>query len=78
MKNPFVQFAFVIFAFIALTFLMAYVKPAADEPKEYTLVLGAPDKMFAKKVNDMLAEGWHLQGGVSTGERGVYIQALVK
>jgi hypothetical protein len=74
MKNPFTQFAFVIFAFIALTFLMAYVKPAADEPKEYIVVSGNTNKQLEERVNQKMAEGWRCQGGYGAN----FFQAMVK
>ncbi|MDB5282399.1 MAG: hypothetical protein JWO06_1474 [Bacteroidota bacterium] len=72
MKNPLTQFSIAIIAFIALTFLMSYTRPSAEEPKQYILVHGGE-----KEVNQKLSEGWHLQGGVSY--RGNFPeQAMVK
>ena len=81
MKKQITQFALVVVAFIGLTFLMAYTKPAADEPKQYIVVKapGASSDKFEAAVNEKLAAGWHLQGGVSTyGTVPIYIQAMVK
>jgi len=46
---------------------------------KYQVVVGSVKDSadFAKKVQDQLAEGWHLQGGVCT-EGGVLAQALMR
>jgi hypothetical protein len=70
MKNSITQFSLAIIAFVALSLLMSYTRPAADEPKQYIVV-------EIKEVNQKLQEGWHLQGGVSF--RGNFsAQAMVK
>ena len=82
MKNQISQFLLVIIAFVAITFLMSYTRPAAEEPKQYIVVSGSlagtKDKEranFEKAVSDKLAEGWRLQGGVCGYP---YTQAMVK
>lgn len=76
MKNPILQFSLIIIAFISLTFLMAYTRPSAEEPKQYIVVNGGSKGGFEKEVNQKLSEGWHLQGGVNNST-GLY-QAMVK
>lgn len=78
MKNSITQFALVVIAFIGLTLLMSYTRPAAEEVKEYTVVF-TPGKYEAliPAVNAKLAEGWRLQGGVAVYGGGHY-QAMVK
>jgi hypothetical protein len=82
MKNPITQFAFVIIAFVALTFLMSYTRPAADEPKQYTVVSmqcsRTSSQDFEEQVNKKIAEGWHVQGGVVLVGNFWYAQAMVK
>ena len=69
MKNLITQFSLVIIAFIALFFLMSYTRPAADEPKQYIILVGGPSAKQIEGleyvVNQKLAEGWRLQGGIS-------------
>jgi len=83
MKNQITQLSLLIVAFVALTFLMSYTHPAADEPKQYTVVVKLQtnasnlDK-FEEEVNKKLAEGWHLQGGLAMGGQHDYYQAMVK
>ena len=76
MKNQITQFSLVIIAFVALMFLMSYARPAAEEPKQYIVVINTKDKA-EKEVNQKLSEGWHLQGGASTTGAAV-VQAMVK
>ena len=67
MKNSINQVSLFIIAFIALSLLMSYTRPAAEEPKQYIVVKAtgfATDK-FEQEVNQKLSEGWHLQGGMS-------------
>jgi hypothetical protein len=82
MKNSIPQLAIVLFAFTALTFLVSYTRPAADEPKQYMVLLGHTDikdgrSKFEAEVNQKLSEGWHLQGGTSIGIN-CYTQAIAK
>ena len=79
MKNTIINFALFFTAFVAANLLMSYARPiTADEPKQYILVKfgGASTEKFEQMVNEKLAEGWHLQGGLSYN--GVYSQAMVK
>jgi hypothetical protein len=76
MKNQIIQFSLVIIAFVALTLLMSYTRPAADEAKQYIVITEGGHK-FENEVNQKLSEGWHLQGGVSAGP-GALMQAMVK
>ena len=70
MKNSITQVSLFIIAFVALSFLMSYARPAAEEPKQYMLV-GQP--MIGKdwrgkleaQVNEKIAAGWHPQGGLT-------------
>ena len=61
---------------------MSFAKPVAapDEPKQYIVVVGNPRDKFEQSVDQKLAEGWHLQGGVyfQPGISGGYLQAMVK
>ena len=80
MKTPIAQVSLFILAFVALSLLMSYTRPASEEPKEYIVVRvqGDPEK-FAKGVNEKLSEGWRVQGGVAIiPGNGMYMQALVK
>ena len=82
MKNPITQFSLVIIAFVGLTLLLGYTRPAAEEAKAYMVVIDdgsyvSNTQKFEAKVNQKLAEGWHLQGGVSTSN-GFHLQAMVK
>ena len=81
MKNTITNFALVLAAFVAVNLLMSFARPtAADEPKQYIIVrtpgTGFSDEAFQKAVNQKLAEGWHLQGGVANSS--TYAQAMVK
>jgi hypothetical protein len=81
MKNHITQFSLVIIAFVSLTLLLSYARPSADEPKQYIVVTagsptGKTDK-FVAEVNQKLAEGWHLQGGVAI-QQGELLQAMSK
>ena len=76
MKNSITQFSLVIIAFVALSLLMSS-RPAADEPKQYMVVLEQKTDNFEKQVNQKLSEGWHLQGGVNVYGQNHY-QAMVK
>ncbi len=82
MKNQIAQLSILLLAFVALTLLMSYTRPAAEEPKQYILVHergsgGLPYEELEKQVNQKLAEGWHIQGGVAT-DQAVLMQAMVK
>ncbi len=78
MKNSVTQFALVIIAFVGLNLLMSYSRPVAEESKQYTIVFvaGKYDALIPL-VNQKLAEGWRLQGGVTVSGQGHY-QAMVK
>jgi hypothetical protein len=77
MKNQITHFSLVIIAFVALTLLMSYAKPAPDEPKQYIIVTkdNLPDLQTA--VDAKLTEGWRLQGGFMHYGRD-HQQAMVK
>ena len=80
MKNSIIQLSIVLISLVALTFLMSYTRPAEEAPKEYMLVyqhggISNLDK-FEKEVNQKIAEGWRLQGGVAMN--GVPFQAMVR
>jgi len=78
MKNSITQVSLFVIAFVALSLLMSYTRPAAEEPKQYMIVkMNGGIAGMEKEVNDKLAEGWHLQGGI-TGWGGGAFQALVK
>jgi hypothetical protein len=84
MKDSIKQFTLVIFAVVALSSIMGFAHPAADEPKQYILVIVTgimtPAKMqekLEKDVNAKIAEGWHLQGGIAVSGGGL-LQAMVK
>ena len=79
MKSSITQFSLAIIAFVSLSLLMSYTRPAADEPKQYILVRSGVDNedAFATTINKKLADGWHLQGGTSQIKNG-YCQAMVK
>jgi hypothetical protein len=82
MKNSMAQVSLFVIAFVALSLLMSYTRPAAEEPKQYIVVTdnggGAPhSEKFEAQVNQKLAEGWHLQGGVCMVGP-FHIQAMVK
>lgn len=80
MKNQITQFTVAIVAFVALTFLMSYTRPSAEQASQYIIVSGdgnnddAVRRNVETTVNQKLSEGWHLQGGVGYG----YTQAMVK
>ena len=81
MKNTITTFALVLAAFVAINLLMSFAKPVAapDEPKEYIVVSGSSSSVqFEQGVNQKLAEGWHLQGGLSVYGTGNCYQAMVK
>lgn len=80
MKNTITNFALVLIAFVGINLLMSFARPvASDEPKQYVIVKapGASPEKFEQMVNQKLAEGWHLQGGVGNNA-GIYVQAMVK
>jgi len=85
MKNTITTFALVLAAFVAVNLLMSFAKPvlAPDEPKQYIVLrAGAAGAMGDTKnlemqVNQKLAEGWHLQGGVAFLSN-QYSQAMTK
>jgi hypothetical protein len=78
MKNSITQFSLVIISVVALTFLLSYARPTADEPKQYMVVAqGIKQDKFEAEVNQKLTEGWRLQGGVNVVS-GIYYQAMTK
>jgi hypothetical protein len=82
MKNQITQFSFIIIAFIALTFLMSYTRPVADEPKEYIVIINGDENglhanKFDAEINQKLTEGWRPQGGVCM-YGSIKLQAMVK
>ncbi len=83
MKNLMPQFLIVIVAFIALTFLMSYTRPAADEAKQYMIITSKPiykegaKAEFENEVSQKMSEGWHPQGGLAP-IGAVFYQAMVK
>lgn len=78
MKNTITNFALVLTAFVAINLIMSFARPVpADEPKQYIVVFDIRSEKFAAAINQKLAEGWHLQGGVSVSGNS-YIQAMVK
>jgi uncharacterized protein DUF1737 len=78
MKNYITQLSLVIIAVVGLAFLMSYARPAGEEPKEYMVVQvkGTSPEKLEEVVKQKLAEGWRLQGGVSSYP--FYAQAMVK
>ncbi len=82
MKNLVAQFTLTVVAVIALTFIMGYTRPAAEEPKEYVVVfnrssIDRPEK-FEEIVKQKLSEGWHLQGGPTWNYGSGYCQAMTR
>jgi len=81
MKNSITQFATIIIAFVALSLLMSYTRPAADEAKQYMLIKQELMKDWTNKleyeVSQKQAEGWHCQGGVALFA-GLAVQPMVK
>jgi hypothetical protein len=85
MKNTITNFALVLIAFVAINLIMSFARPVAapDEPKQYIVIKAASPafttstEKFEQTVNQKLAEGWHLQGGVSW-DGGNRMQAMVK
>ena len=77
MKNLIPQFSLAVVALFILTFLMSYTRPAIEEPKQYIVVFDRGHDKPEAKVNEKLAEGWHLQGGVALYGMD-YVQALAK
>ncbi len=83
MKNSITQVSLFIIAFVALSLLMSYTRPAAEEAKEYTVVTvqgssGGNSEKFEVEVNKKIAQGWHVQGGVVLVGNFWYAQAMVK
>ncbi len=80
MKNKITNFALVLTAFVTINLLMSFAKPVAapDEPKQYIVIQENPHEKdkFVEEVNQKLAAGWHLQGGVAFN--GGYYQAMAK
>ena len=80
MKNSITQFSLVIIAFVALSLLMSYTRPAANGPKEYIILSARWTKNgedLEKEVNQKLAEGWSPQGGM-TPLGGLITQTMVR
>ena len=83
MKNTITTFALVLIAFVAVNLLMSFARPlAADEPKQYMVVQvrvteSGQKAEFEHAVNQKLAEGWHIQGGISSLDR-TMCQAMTK
>jgi hypothetical protein len=84
MKNRITQLAFVIVAFVAFTLLMSYARPASVDAKQYIVIVSegaTPAKAkanFTEQVNQKLAEGWQLQGGVASSPVFAFTQSMVK
>jgi len=82
MKNQIAQCSLVIIAFVALTLLMGFTKPAAEEAKQYTIIsmqcTRNSSQDFEAQVNQKIAAGWRPQGGVILVGNFWYAQALVK
>lgn len=79
MKNYITQLSLIVIAIVGISFLMSYAKPAAPKPTQYIVVRGdgninQVEASLEKKVNEKLAEGWDLQGGVTA----MHTQAMVK
>ena len=78
MKNSIIQVSLFVIAFVALSLLMSYTRPAAEEPKQYMVVHAYSEpEMLAKEVNQKILEGWRPQGGVAQAG-GSFTQAMVK
>jgi hypothetical protein len=80
MKKVISQLTLTVFTIFALTLLLSSARPMGEEPKQYIVIKGSGVSSFEKleqAVNEKLAEGWHLQGGVSSFN-GFQIQAMVK
>jgi|GEM_PF-1849610 hypothetical protein len=86
MKNSVLQSGIILFAFVALTFLVSYTRPEGgngSEAKQYTVISGnmnakgGKDK-FEADINQKLAEGWRLQGGICVENLYSYHQAIAK
>ena len=80
MKNSITQVSLFVIAFVALSLLMSYTRPVDEAPKQYIVVKaqGFPSDKFEQQVTQKLAEGWHLQGGLSNYNGSTYTQAMVK
>jgi hypothetical protein len=80
MKNSMAQVSLFVIAFVALSLLMSYTRPGAEEPKEYTVVVGTGDAdKFSATINEKINSRWHPLGGIATANgSGRYIQAMVK
>ena len=44
---------------------------------EYSIVSARTDKELVEKVNDLFAQGWETEGGVSIAPDGVFYQAMI-
>lgn len=44
---------------------------------EYSIVSAASDKELIEKVNDLFAQGWETEGGVSISPDGTFYQAMI-
>lgn len=79
MKNLVAQFTLTVVALIALTFIMGYTRPAAEQPKEYMIIeckQGTKPEEFSEMVKQKMTEGWQPVGGVTYNY--AYKQAMVK
>lgn len=67
-------------AFVLLSFIMGFAKPAPEQPKRYIVITArgmSPDK-FQEEVEQKLSEGWHLEGGAAGGGSAAFMQAMSK
>jgi hypothetical protein len=44
---------------------------------EYSIVSASTDKELIEKVNDMFAQGWETEGGVTVSHDGTFYQAMI-
>ncbi|HLP52329.1 MAG TPA: DUF1737 domain-containing protein [Chitinophagales bacterium] len=78
MKNMFNRFSFAAIAAVFLLTIMAYTSPVAGVAKQYIILQDRYSADLQQEVNQKLAEGWQLQGGVSMGGNNNLVQAMVK
>jgi hypothetical protein len=77
MKNSATQFMFAFMAFVLLSFIMGFAKPAPEQPKRYIIVKAVSTEKIQQDVDQNLLEGWHCEGGVSA-QNGALLQAMSK